>query len=94
MSAPAAFGSLALQALVGAGVGLAAGFAYFRALWWNVGLFERGATPKALALLLARFAALAGVFIGLAKYGALALLAGAGGLLVARKILVRRLGKL
>jgi F1F0 ATPase subunit 2 len=82
-----------LQIVAGAVIGALTGLAYFSALWWNVGLFEQGATPKAFALLLARFAVLAAVFIGLAKTGAFALLAGAGGLLLARKFLIRRLGK-
>ena len=86
-------GQAALQALVGASVGGLAGAAYFAALWRNVTLFESGATPRALALLVARFFGLALVLVGLAKFGALALLAGAAGLLVARQIVMRRYGK-
>lgn len=93
-SAIGSFEAIALQAALGAAVGLFAGFCYFAALWWNVGLFERGATPSALLLLLMRFGALAAVFAGLAKVGPFALLAGAGGLLAARRLLIRRLGKL
>ena len=92
--ATALLGSAALQAIVGIAVGGVAGLAYFGALWWNVGLFERGATPRALFVLLSRFAALVLVFVGLVKFGAFALLAGAGGLLVARLLLIRRLGRL
>lgn len=83
-----------LHILAGAAVGGLAGYAYFSALWWNVGMFERGAAPKAIFVLVLRFALLAAVFIALAKLGALALLAGAGGLLAARRIVIRRVGKL
>jgi F1F0 ATPase subunit 2 len=86
--------SLIVQFLLGAAVGVAAGFLYFAALRWNVGFIERGAAPRAALLALARFAALAAVLAGLAKLGALALLAGAAGLLVARGRVLRRLGPL
>jgi F1F0 ATPase subunit 2 len=95
MIAPTAFDSLpamALQILVGASIGAVAGYCYFTALWWNVGLIDRGAMAGALLLFAARFALLAGVFILLAKFAALSLLAGAGGLLAARRLLVRRHG--
>jgi len=83
-----------LQVVVGGAAGAAAGLGYFAALRWNVGLFERGATPKALVLALTRFAALTAVFISLAKFSAFALLAGAAGLLMARSLVLRRLGGL
>ncbi|BBU64262.1 hypothetical protein MSC49_41970 (plasmid) [Methylosinus sp. C49] len=85
---------LALQLALGAGAGFAAGLAYFRALRWNVDLFERGVTPKAILLLITRFAALAAALAALAKIGALALLSGALGLLAARRVVLRRLGGL
>ncbi len=85
---------LAFQAALGVVAGAAAGFAYFTALRWNVDLFERGATPGAILLLLARFALLAALFIALAKVGAPALLAAALGLLAARRATLRRLGGL
>lgn len=90
----AQFATAVLQILLGVTVGAAAGFAYFTALRRNVDLFERGATPKALLLALTRFAALAAVFVGLAKFGAFTLLSGALGLLVARRAVLRRLGGL
>lgn len=92
MMAP--YASLALQALFGAAVGGLSGLCYFVALRWNARLFEAGATPRALALLLVRFALLAVVLVLLAKWGALALLAGLGGLLLARRAVLRRLGGL
>ena len=86
--------SLALQIALGAAAGAAAGFAYFTALRWNVDLFERGATPGAILLLVTRFGLLAALLVGLAKLGAPALLAAALGLLAARHWTLRRLGGL
>ncbi len=90
----AALPSFALQVALGAAVGAAAGFAYFTALRWNVDLFERGATPGAILLLLTRFALLSVLFVALAKLGAPALLAAALGLLAARRVTLRRFGGL
>ena len=90
----AALPSLAFQIALGVVAGAAAGFAYFTALRWNVDLFERGATPGAILLLVTRFALLAALFIALAKLGAPALLAAALGLLAARRVTLRRLGGL
>jgi F1F0 ATPase subunit 2 len=90
----AALPSLAFQIALGAAGGAAAGFAYFTALRWNVDLFERGATPKAILLLVTRFALLSALFVALAKLGAPALLSAALGLLAARRVTLRRLGGL
>ena len=90
----AALPSLAFQVALGATAGAAAGFAYFTALRWNVDLFERGATPIAILLLVARFALLTALFVALAKLGAPALLSAALGLLAARRVTLRRLGGL
>jgi F1F0 ATPase subunit 2 len=84
--------SPALQLCVGALIGAAAGYGYFTALWWNVLLIDRGATTRALLLFAARVTLVVLVLFGLAKSGALALLAGAAGLLVARRLLIRRFG--
>jgi F1F0 ATPase subunit 2 len=84
--------SLALQLGAGGLVGAIAGYCYFTALWWNVVLLDRGATGGALLLLAARVAALTLTLFVLVRFGALTLLAGAAGLLVARRVLVRRLG--
>lgn len=86
------FPSLALQFSAGALAGALLGYAYFTALWWNVALIDKGSAATALILFLTRFALLAGAFFDLAKFGALALLAGAAGLLVARRVALRRLG--
>jgi F1F0 ATPase subunit 2 len=74
-------------------VGAVVGYGYFTALWWNVVLIDRGSTGRALLLLAARVAVLALTLLILVRFGALALLAGAGGLLAARHVLVRRIGK-
>lgn len=84
---------LALQGVVGFTVGAVAGLGYFFALWRTIGLLVQGGALKALATQLARFAALAVVFFALAKLGAVALLSGALGLLLARHLLLRRLGE-
>jgi hypothetical protein len=97
MSAVFSHGALlAAVAQLGAGlvVGAVAGVCYFAALWRNVGLIDRGALGGALLLFAARFLLLAVVFFLLAKFSALALLAGAGGLLLARREMIRRLGAL
>jgi F1F0 ATPase subunit 2 len=86
--------SLVFQIALGAAAGAAAGFAYFMALRWNVDLFERGATPIAILLLVTRFALLTALLVALAKLGAPALLSAALGLLAARRITLRRLGGL
>ena len=90
----AALPSIAFQVGLGVVAGAAAGFAYFTALRWNVDLFERGATPVAILLLMTRFALLAALLIALAKVGAPALLAAALGLLAARRVTLHRLGGL
>ena len=84
--------SLALQCATGALVGAALGYAYFRALWWNVTLFDKGATAAGLLLLATRFILLASAFYMLARFGAATLISAALGLLAARRVLVRRLG--
>lgn len=84
--------SLVLQLCVGAVVGAAVGYGYFSALWWNVLLIDRGAATRALLLFAARIALLAATLFGLVHIGALALLAGAAGLLAARRLLIKRIG--
>lgn len=84
--------SLALQGALGGLAGALLGYAYFTALRWNVTLIEKGAAPAAALLFVARFALLSAAFVMLAKLGALPLLAGAAGLLVARRVMLRRHG--
>ncbi len=84
--------SLAMQFGAGALGGALLGYVYFRALWWNVALIDRGSTATALFLFLARFALLGAILFFIARFGALPLLAAAAGLLVARRIAMRRFG--
>jgi hypothetical protein len=85
--------SLALQACAGAVIGAVAGHGYFTALWWNVLLIDRGATARALLLFATRVALLVLTLFILVRIGALSLLAGAAGLLLARRRLLRRIGR-
>lgn len=81
-------------AALGFGVGLVAGAAYFASLWWNTRLYLSGGRALlAIALQVLRFALLLAAMALLSLFGAWPLLAGAAGLLVARTVVVRRLGK-
>jgi F1F0 ATPase subunit 2 len=66
--------------------------AHFMTLRWNWPLFVQGNAAAALALQLARFALTGALLLMLAHAGALALLAGLAGLLLARTIAVRSRG--
>jgi F1F0 ATPase subunit 2 len=73
--------------------GAAVGALYFLTLHWNVRKFAAGRSPVlalALALQLARFAALAGVLAVVAvHFGALPLLVATAGILAARTVFLR-----
>ncbi|WP_436644285.1 ATP synthase subunit I [Microbaculum sp. FT89] len=85
--------SLISQLGLGLLVGLVVGAVHFGSLWWNTQIFARsGSMVMALAIQFGRFGLLAAVFIFLSRFGALPLLAGALGLLVARQVVIRRLG--
>jgi len=87
------FLSLLLHSGVGLLAGMAVGLAHFATLWWNTRLFTgSGSIFAAFGLQLGRFAMVVAVFFGLAKFGALPLLAGALGLLLARHIVIKRIG--
>jgi F1F0 ATPase subunit 2 len=79
-------------ALVGIAAGILLGLIHFGSLWWNVRLLASGGALRALAIQVLRFALLTAALLGLAKLGAAALLAGGLGLLLARGLLLRRLG--
>lgn len=89
----AAAATPATGALLGLIVGVLLGLAYFGSLWWNARLYASGGGLRALAVQMLRLALLVGVLAGLAKLGALPLLTGALGLLAARNLLVRHLGR-
>jgi len=79
---------------LGLAVGLAAGAAYFASLWWNTQLYLAGGRVLlALALQILRLAVLLMALAGLAVFGALALLMGAVGVLLARALVLRRVGR-
>lgn len=83
----------AAGALLGLIVGTLLGLAYFGSLWWNARLYAGGGGFRALGIQMLRLVLLIGGLAGLAKLGALPLLAGALGLLAARSLLIRRLGR-
>lgn len=71
--------------------GVAAGALYFLTLRWNVRMFVVGRSPVlALALQLARLAAIGGVLAVIAvQFGALPLLIATAGILAARTVFLR-----
>lgn len=81
-------------AAFGMAVGALLGLIHFGSLWWNTTLYARGGAGAALMIQLARFAVLVLVLAGLARLGAVPLLAGAAGLIAVRHLVVRRLGKI
>jgi F1F0 ATPase subunit 2 len=84
--------SLVLHALLGLAAGAALGLAHFASLAWNTRLYVSGGAARAFAVQLLRLAVLAAALAGLARLGAPPLLAGALGLLLARRLVLRRLG--
>ncbi|MCW2305909.1 ATP synthase subunit I [Rhodobium gokarnense] len=84
---------LLLHFALGLAAGFAVGLLHFRLLWWNTQmLLGSGSAVAAIAVVVLRFAVLIGAFVLLAQFGALALLAGAVGVLAARQVAVRRYG--
>ncbi len=78
---------------LGFAVGLALGALHFASLRLNTDLFVNGGRAWLAALLLVgRFALLLVVLAGLAMLGALPLLCGGLGLLVARAVIIKRMG--
>ncbi len=72
-------------------IGGALGFFYFRAVWWSARLFAKGAgVALIVALIVGRFAVLAGLLTLASFEGAPPLLAMALGVLVARSAILRR----
>ncbi|MBB4301026.1 F1F0 ATPase subunit 2 [Rhodobium orientis] len=85
--------SILLHVALGLVAGFAVGLVHFRLLWWNTQmLLGAGSAVAAIAVIVLRFAVLVGVFVLLAQFGALALLAGAVGVLAARQVAVKRYG--
>jgi F1F0 ATPase subunit 2 len=85
--------SLAGKIVIGLIAGLLVGGFHFSSLWWNTQFFTTGAAGKAIALQLARIAVAVAVLTLLARLlGLAALLSGGLGFLVARPLLLWRLG--
>jgi len=85
---------LAAQFVIGLALGVAAGAWHFLSLRWNWPLFATGKMAAALALQIARIALTCAVLVMLARFGAPALLGGMAGVLLARRIALRRYGGL
>ena len=84
---------LSLAAHLAAGIML--GVVYFRSLWWNARRFTGGGrVATTIAVMIGRFVIL-GVALGLASLeGALPLLLMALGVVVARSLVMRRIGEI
>jgi N-ATPase, AtpR subunit len=73
------------------GIGMLAGWAHFALLRWNAGLYLRPAGfGRAIGLQMLRLVLLGAVLAVLAREGALPLLLGALGVLLARRVVLRR----
>lgn len=84
--------AMAVSVVLHLAAGGAVGAVYFRAVWWNVRQFVHGRRlGVVLALALGRLALLGGVLAAAALEGAAPLLAMAGGILIARAVVMRRL---
>jgi F1F0 ATPase subunit 2 len=71
--------------------GIVLGVLYFRSLWWNTCRFARGGRVMTMAaLMIGRYALLAGLLTLASLEGALPLLMMALGVLIARSVAVRR----
>lgn len=81
------------QALLFSGIGALLGGAHFAGLRWNARRFLAGGMPwRALLLQLARMGITATALLACARIGALPLLAALAGLLLARRIALRKVG--
>jgi len=86
--------ALAFHIALGFGAGVLLGLVHFSTLRWNTRLYLGSGIAPGLGLQLLRFAVLAVVFFALVRIGAGALLSGALGLFVARRLLLSRAGGL
>lgn len=82
-----------IHAAAGLAVGILLGFAYFTSLHRNVRLFAEGRLAAAGLLQALRFLLLGSILAVMARFGAFALLACAGGLLIGRHLVLRRVEK-
>ncbi|MGE4304951.1 MAG: ATP synthase subunit I [Novosphingobium sp.] len=77
-------------ALLSFAAGLLLGGFHFTSLAWTTQLYANGRIRRAIALHATRLAIIAAFLFGLARMGAVYLIAGALGLLISRAIIVRR----
>ena len=91
--APLAAAGPAITAPLGLVVGLLIGAIHFGSLWWTARAYAGGGLVRPLVVHVLRFVLTVAVLVGLARIGAVALLAGALGLVVARALVVRRVGR-
>ncbi|MBS1164552.1 MAG: N-ATPase, AtpR subunit [Proteobacteria bacterium] len=80
------------KAILGAAIGAGIGALHFQALWWSLRAGDGAARFVARTAL--RWSLTIGLFGALALLGAPALLGGALGLLAARHIVLRKIGRL
>ena len=74
--------------------GIVLGFLYFRSLWWNTRRFTGGGrVTTTIALMIGRYVLLGGLLTLVSLEGALPLLMMALGVLIARSVVVRRVGE-
>ncbi|WP_080424871.1 ATP synthase subunit I [Burkholderia ubonensis] len=85
--------SLFLQIAAGGTAGAVAGAAYFAALHANARWYARHAMAVAVVMQVLRFGMLGLMLYGLARLGSAALLSGLAGIVVARHVAVRLLGR-
>ncbi|MCA7883567.1 hypothetical protein DF044_24990 [Burkholderia contaminans] len=81
--------SLPLQTAVGGITGGIVGLAYFASLLANVRWYARNAISVAIIVHLVRFGTLALVLFGLAQSGFVVLLSSLGGIMLARRLMIR-----
>lgn len=78
------------QGAIGLFAGLLLGLLHFATLQWTLHVFTGGSLPRALLLQLARLGLLGSALYLLATLGAMALLSGMLGILLARSVILRR----
>lgn len=79
-----------IQGAIGLLAGIPIGLLHFATLRWNLHFFAGGDLPRAFLLQFARLGLLGGVLCLLAIFGAMALLSGMLGILLARSLILRR----
>jgi F1F0 ATPase subunit 2 len=82
-----------LPGVAGLLAGVLLGFAYFGSLWWNTRLYSTGTAVRALTVQVLRLGVLVAALVVLARFGAVALLAAVLGLLLARTVVLRVVGR-